>query len=140
MAYTQKNYDDGIYVLQIYARAHEIDAPTVIQNYKRTYGENEIRALGVMFQGVSGGVLRDKLLDLDGSVNPKRVDLQDALIQSGGNVSLVKAIKEGVAETASQAASVATSGLKWVLILGGLGLAAYLAVQFGVFKKIAGKA
>ena len=136
-------HDDGIYVLQTYASAAGISASQLISYYQGKYGDQAITSLGQMSDGVNFDSLKSAFKKIAGSIDdpsqPAKVDLNQALLDVGGQVSFVGAAINGVEQAASEAASFSLSTLKWVSILGVVALLGYAAVEFGWVTHYASK-
>lgn len=135
---------DGNYVLQTWASVAQVDPSLVITNFKNRYGVDAVSYLGKMAQGVNFEVLKGQFVSIQGSdynlvdlADPKKVDLTQALLNVGGTLpSTTSIVANGVEAAASDIASGALSGLKWVAIALVAGAVIYLGVQTGALKGV----
>lgn len=145
------NYSFGVYLLQLWADAAGTDRPTLVAYYKGKYGQDAITSLGQAGQSIHVDSYESevkKLISQGSSPDqPTQADLNQALLDLGSQpVSITSAVIGGVEDAATQAASAAgtvasytLSTLKYVAIIAAVGLVVYVAVQAGVFRRVAAR-
>lgn len=141
------DYAFGVYLIQQWADVAGTDKQAAVIGFKAAYGEDAIKGLGSVFNSQHLNVTAAraemrKLLDNGSSPeHPTLADLNSVILNVAGTPpSWGTVVSDAVKETGSQlaaGASIAFTGLKWVTVLAGIGLAVYVGFQSGFFRGLA---
>lgn len=140
------DYAFGVYLIQVWAGISGADPQQAVSDFKSKNSSDAITALGNVFNTQhlsidSAKAQFQKLIDDGAGDIPTLADLNAAILAVAGTPpSSWSIVKDALAETGKQieaGASIAFTGLKWLTVLAGIGLAVYIGWESGAFRAMA---